>query len=93
LYIEAPNAWATEMRSSVYPSAGALAGLRADDPSGAALVVDDDLPAQALGKLEGDHAPDDVVAAAGWKRNDHAHRLARIRLRGCVRRIQRCGGG
>ena len=64
---------------------------RPDDASRAALVVDDHLLAEPLGKLEGDHAADDVVAAAGRKRDDHPHRLARVRLRGCARRI-RCGG-
>src|SRR5712691_2599952 len=60
----------------------------ADDAARAALVVGDDLPAQALGELEGDHAPDDVVAAAGRERDDEAYRLGRIRLCGgvCVQR-------
>ncbi len=54
----------------------------ADDPARAALVVGDDLPAQALGELEGDHAPDDVVAAAGRERDDQPHRLAGVGLSG-----------
>ena len=54
---------------------------RADDAAGAAAVVDDDLLAQVLAQVRGDHAPDHVVAAAGRERNDEPHRLHRIVLR------------
>src|SRR5207245_6490911 len=68
-----------EQRVSV--GRGSRNGLCADDAARAALVVDDDLLAEPLGKLEGDHSPDHVVAAAGRKGNDHANRLAGVSLR------------
>jgi len=43
-------------------------------------LVDDDPLAQALGELEGDHAPDDVVAAAGRERDHEPYRFARVGL-------------
>src|SRR5258706_471447 len=53
----------------------------ADDATGATAVLNDDLPAQPVAEMLADHAADDVVDAAGRKRNDQPHRPVRIVLR------------
>ena len=63
--------------------------LRADDPARASLVVHDNLLPDRLGKLEGDHAADDVVAAAWREWDDEPHRLRWIGLRGRMRGMER----
>jgi len=54
--------------------------LGADHAAGAAAVVDHDLLAEAVAELDGDQAPDHVVAAARRERNDHPHRTGGIIL-------------
>ena len=48
---------------------------------GAGAVVDDDLLAEAFGKFLRDEAAEDIVAAAGGKRHDHAQGPRRKTLR------------
>jgi hypothetical protein len=55
-------------------------GFSADDASCSAAVVGDDLLAEPFGQFGGDEPAHDVVAPARRKRNDEAHRLARISL-------------
>ena len=56
--------------------------LGADDAAGPGTVLDDDLPAEPLGQVRGDHAADKVVETARRERNDDPHRLGRKFLRG-----------
>ena len=53
---------------------GARRNLGADRAAGARAVVDDELLAELLGQPRRQQARDDVGAAAGRERHDHAHR-------------------
>ena len=55
--------------------------LAADDATGAAAIVDDDLLAEPLAEMLGDYAGDNVVDAAGRERHDEPHRPVRVILR------------
>jgi hypothetical protein len=50
----------------------------ADDAAGAGTIIDKNLLAELLTELVGDDAPDRVIAAAGWKRNDQADAAGRV---------------
>jgi hypothetical protein len=65
--------------------------LHADQPAGAAAVIDDELPPHVLGELVSDETPHDVRATAWREGHDDAHRLGRILLRArcCARRCCR----
>ena len=52
-----------------------------DGVRGAGAVLDDERLLQAVGELVGEHARDDVGAAAGRSADHDAHRLGRVRLR------------
>jgi len=60
--------------------------LRADDGFGARAVIHHHLAAQALRKVLGEVARQDVVAAAGRERHDEPHRPRRISRGGIVGR-------
>ena len=64
--------------------------LRADVAVGAAAILDDEGLADALGERLREHAARGIDAAAGGERHDHAHRPARIALRGRGHREQTC---
>ena len=79
---------AHEQRVAVGCGARGHAG--ADRAAGAALVVDDELPAQVLGQHRGQRPREGIGAAAGREGHDQGHRLGRP---GALCQRQRAGQG
>ena len=59
--------------------------LGADQSAAAGAVLDEELLAERLAELFGEHPAEQIVGAAGRIRHDHAHRLVRPFGRGAVR--------
>ena len=55
--------------------------LGADDAACSGAVLRNHLPAELPAQVRGDHAPDQIVQAAGRERNDDPHLLGGVLLR------------